>query len=231
MNLRHRQNTGIQRIFIAGDNRLPALSNLNRHHHRVGAEMRLRRMRTFALDGQFKFIRRCHHRPRYDTHRARWRTGPVMHAKHGLHRTLLEQPLIHHPFSAACAFFCGLENHIHRPIKILVMRKIVRSTEQHRRVTIVAACMHFSFVPRLVLEAVHFLNGKCIHVSAQTNGPIAGAVFDDAHHARHAHAANNRYAPARQLFSDQIGSLEFLVRQLRVCVNSAADLLEFVLEP
>ena len=95
-----------------------------------------------------------------------------MHAKHRIHRKFFKQSVLDHLAGAAAAFFSGLKNQVHRAIKIAVFGKVLGGCQQHGRVAIVSAGVHFPGVLAGMLEGVELLHGQSIHVGAQTNGAL-----------------------------------------------------------
>ena len=121
-----------------------------------------------------------------------------MHAKDGFHFELLKQTVFDHFAGAAAAFFGGLENGVHRAVKVAVLGQVLRSGQQHGGVAVVAASVHLARVAAGMGEGVELLHGQGVDVGAQANAATAGtaiAPVDDAHHAGGAHAAVNRDAP------------------------------------
>ncbi len=169
VDLRDRQHGRFQRILFARNDRLPGLRDLHRHHHRIDAAVRLRRVRAFALHHDAELVTGRHHRPRDHAEAARRQAWPVMHAVDRLHRELLEQAVFHHAARAGAAFFGRLENQVDGAVKVAMTRQIVRCAQQHRRMTVMAACMHLAGVARRMVKCVEFLHRQRIHVGAQAD--------------------------------------------------------------
>nr|GEU28156.1 probable 3-hydroxyisobutyrate dehydrogenase-like 2, mitochondrial [Tanacetum cinerariifolium] len=230
VDLGNRQHGRIERTFLPADDGLPALRDLHRHHHRVDALVRLRRMAALALDGEVELVTGRHHRARHHTHVAGGNAGPVMHAVDGVHRALLEQAVFDHAPGAGTAFFGRLENQVHRAIEVAMLSQVFCCAEQHGRMAVMAARVHLAGMARRVLERVHFLHGQGIHVGAQADGARGRAVLDDADDAGHAQAADDGDAPRRQFFGDHVGRALFFVAKFWMGVQVAADLLYFGLK-
>src|SRR3546814_21076476 len=72
---------------------------------------------------------------------------------------------------------------MHGAVEILGPGQILRGTEQHDGVTVMAAPMHLALVRRLVRELVHLDEVERIHVDAQADRPVALAGLQRADHA------------------------------------------------
>ena len=146
-----------------------------------------------------------------------------MHAEHGLHRELLEQAVGHHFSRAAAAFFGGLKDQVNGAVKVAVLRQVLRGGQQHGDVAVVAASVHLAGVAAGVGEVVELLHRQRVHVGAQTDGAFAGALLDDADHARAPQPAMHRNAPLRQLLRHQVGGAVFFKAQFGVRVHVPAQ--------
>ena len=82
--------------------------------------------------------------------------------------------------------------------------------------------MHLSWVLAGVRELVELLHGQSVHISAQTNGAVARAVFDNAHHPCGAHAAVDRYPPFGQLGRHHVRGALLLEAKFGMRVDVAA---------
>src|SRR5256885_2428359 len=79
-------------------------------------------------------------------------------------------------------------------------------------------------------KLVTFLNRQRIHVRAQADHLLAGAVADYANHAGLSHAAVHLDAPGGEFLRDNVAGAVFLETQLGVRVDIAADCLDFALK-
>jgi len=183
-------------------------------------------MPALAFDGDVKFVARGHHRPRAHGKVAHGHAGPVVHAKHRLHREALEQAVRDHLTCSAAAFFGGLEDQVHRAVEVAVPREVVGRREQHRRVAVVAAGVHTARMAARVRKAVCLVDGQRVHVGAQPDGAPAGtavAPVHDADHAGLAQAAVHGNAPFAELLRHEVGGAQLLEAQLGMCVQVAAQ--------
>jgi hypothetical protein len=95
-----------------------------------------------------------------------------VHAKHRLHRELVEQAVLDHFARAATALFGGLKNQVDRAVKVALGCQMLRRRQQHGGVAIVAAGVHLAGMLAGVGKGVELLHGQRIHVGAQANGPV-----------------------------------------------------------
>ncbi|MNC39229.1 hypothetical protein D3C75_878780 [compost metagenome] len=86
-----------------------------------------------------------------------------------IHFRIFENPVFkHHPGSVQ-GFFTRLKHKLNRPVKLPFVRlQDLRSSEQHRRMQIMTACMHVS-VQRRKRKIRFFLNGQPIHIRTDKN--------------------------------------------------------------
>jgi hypothetical protein len=82
-------------------------------------------------------------------------------------RKLVEQPLLDHHTAAAAPLFSRLKDQVHGAFEIAGRREVFGGTEQHRRMTVMAAGMHPAVMGRAVGEIVHLLDRQRIHIGAQ----------------------------------------------------------------
>ena len=120
-----RNDACIDRFFVARDDGLESLYQLASDRHRVDAVVGQGGMAAFAADGNFEFVARRHDGARANRKAAHLCAWPVVHAKHGLHGALVEHAVFDHFAGTAAAFFGGLENQIHRAIKIAVLGQVL----------------------------------------------------------------------------------------------------------
>ncbi len=217
-----RNHASIHRFFIAADDGLKRLHYLTSNWHRIDSVMRQSRMATLAMDGDGELVTRRHHRPRAQSEFADAQTWPVVHAVHRLHGKFLKQAVFDHFTRTTTAFFGGLEDHIHRAVKVAVFRQMLRRRQQHGHVAVMAASVHLSWVLAGVWKLVELLHGQSVHIGAQADSPVARAVFDNAHHARGAHAAVDRYSPFGQLGRDHVRGALLLKAQFRMRMDVAS---------
>src|SRR6516225_1538177 len=84
--------------------------------------------------------------------------GFVVQCKDRIARKLVEQPLLDHHTAAAAPLFSRLKDQVHGAFEIAGRREVFGGTEQHRRMTVMAAGMHPAVMGRAVGEIVHLLD-------------------------------------------------------------------------
>ena len=218
-----RDHARIHRLFVATDDGLERLHHLARHQHGVDAVVWQRGVAALAVDGDLELVARGHDGASAQGELPLREARPVVHAVDGLHGELLEQTITNHLARTAAALFCRLEDEVHRAVKVLVLGEVLRRSQQHGHMAVVAASVHLARVLAGVGELVELLHGQRVHVRAQANGFVAAAVLQDTHHARFAHAAVDGNAPLGQFLSNQISGANFFKAQLGVGVDIAAD--------
>ena len=115
-----RDHACIHRLFVAADDGLKGLHHLASHHHGVDAVVGQCSVAAFAVDGDFEFVARRHDGARTQRELSFFKARPVVHAVDGLHGKFVKQTVANHLACAASAFFGGLENKVHRAVKVLV---------------------------------------------------------------------------------------------------------------
>ena len=218
-----RDDARVDRFFVAADDGLKGLHHLAGHRHRVDAVVRQGGVAAFAMDGDFEFVARRHDRARAERELSERQTRPVVHAKHRLHGELGEQTVLDHFTGPTPAFFGRLEDEIHRAVEVSVLGQMLRGGQQHGHMAIVTAGVHLAWVLTGVGELVELLHGQGVHVSPQTNGARAVAVFQDAHHPSLAQATVDGDAPFGELLGHQVGGAQLLKAELGVGVDVAAQ--------
>jgi len=148
---------------------------------------------------------------------------PVVHAEHGLDWKLLKQAVLDHFAGATAALFGGLENQVHRTVKVAVFGKVLGRSQQHGGVAIVAAGVHLAGMFAGVGEGVELLHGQGVHVGAQGQCAAGGTGFHDADDTGSAHPAVDGNAPLCQLGGHHIRRANFLETQLRVGMDIFAQ--------
>jgi hypothetical protein len=85
----------------------------------------------------------------------------------------------------------------------------------------VTACVHLARMFAGVFELVELLHGQGVHVGAQTNGFVAGAVFQNTHDACFAQTAVHLEAPVGEQLGDEFGRAQLFKTQLRMRMDVA----------
>ena len=112
------------------------------HQHRVHCLVRMGPMPTPATDLDGDAVRRCHHGPHVDAHRARPHRRPVVHGVDRLHREALEQAILNHHAGTGKTLLTGLKNQHGCAVEPPGFCQITCRTNQHRHVAIVPTAMH-----------------------------------------------------------------------------------------
>jgi hypothetical protein len=201
---------GIHRIDVARHNGLQRRHDVRAHDHRVDAVVRHCTVGADALDDDLEDVVGGHHRTGAHGELANRNPRDVVHAVDALDRELLEQPLFHHDASAAFVLLGRLEDEIDRAVKVLCLGQVLGRTQQHHRVTVVAAGVHLARDRRLVIELVGLVDVERVHVGAEPNRPLRSAGPQHAHHAGLGEASVNFQTERLQLVRNNIGGPHFL---------------------
>jgi hypothetical protein len=102
--------------------------------------------------------------------------GHVVHAVDGVARKSLEEAILQHGLRAAEPFLRRLEDKLHGPREVRILRQDLRSAEQHRCVSVVPAGVHTTRRGRRVRQRRLLDKGECVHVRAQADCPLAGPL-------------------------------------------------------
>ena len=109
-----------------------------------------------------------------------------------------------------------------------VLCQIVRGTQQHGSVTVMAAGVHLARDDRAMVAPGHFLDVQCIQIRAQADGTLAGQVpLQRCDHAGFGDPFSDVQAPFAQAVGDQGGSAGFLESNLGVTVDIPPDFDQF----
>src|ERR1700761_6613025 len=115
---------------------------MTRHHDRIDTLLRMRAMRPLAGDLNVEKCPTGGTRARSGDELADRQPGTVVHAVDEVARETFEQPVPQHLQRAANTFLSRLENEVHRAVEVAGLRKILRRTQQHGGVTVMATGMH-----------------------------------------------------------------------------------------
>ena len=94
-------------------------------------------------------------------------------------------------------------------VEIARLGQVLGRAQQHGGVAVMAAGMHHALGRAAIRDVVQFLDRQGIHVGAQADGAVAGAVAQHAHHAGDADAAMHLDAPGFELAGDDLGGAMF----------------------
>ena len=150
-----------------------------------------------------------------------------MQRKHGLAGEFLEQAVIHHGLGARAAFFAGLEDQVHRAVKVGVLCQGGGGAQQHGGVAVMAAGMHAALVLADVIEGIDFRDRQRVHVGADADAAagivLAAALAVDAgHDAGLAQAPVHGQAQGGEICGDFVAGAVLFVLELRIGVQIAA---------
>ena len=107
------------------------------------------------------------------------------------------------------------------PVEVPRLGQIPGSTQQHGRVAVMAAGMHYALARRVVGELVGFFDRQGIHVRSQPDRrPIAGLQYAD--DPRLADVAMNRAAELSELLRHEIRGAMLLEAELGMCMQILA---------
>ena len=113
-----------------------------------------------------------------------------MHAIYFGNPETLHHAVFNHSATTPAAFFSRLENHNGSAGKVAGFRQIFGCTQQHRRMSVMTAGMHFTGRFGRIGLVGGFMDGQGIHIGPHADDLVAGlAATDDAHDTR---AANSR---------------------------------------
>ena len=227
MDHRHRDDGGVDRLLVAGDDGLEGLHHLAGHRHRVDAVVRQRGVRALAGDADQELVARGHDRAAADREVAGGQARPVVHAEDRVHGEAIEQAVLHHLARAAAAFLGGLEDAVDGAGEALAVRgQFLRGGQQHRHMAVVAAGMHAARNAAGVREGVVLGHRQRIHVGAQADGAVRAsgcAAADRADHAGAPEPAVHLDAPALERSRDDVGGAHLLEAEFRMGVDVASD--------
>ena len=227
MDLRHADDAGFQRVQVAGQDGLEGQGELCRDHHGIHAQVRHGAVGAAAAQRDVERAAGGHDGAAGQSECAGRHAGPVVHAEHGLHGELFEQAVLDHAACAAAGFFGGLEDDVHDPVEIAVLRQVPCGRQQHGGVAVMAAGVHGAGVAAGVCKGVGFRHGQGVHVGTQTQGPAGTASGDAADHAGFTQAAVDLDSPGFQQASDGVGRADFLEGQFGPGMDGAPDVGHF----
>src|SRR5262249_24217348 len=130
------------RTEIAGSDRLQGSDDVAGGEHRIDTGFPTRAPGTAARDPEIAKSAASPHCPRANGELSDRQSGGVVHAENTVAGKATKQPIIDHGACATEPLFGWLENEYRGTVEIPGLGKIARSTEQHRRVPVVSACVH-----------------------------------------------------------------------------------------
>ena len=112
-------------------------------------------------------------------------------------------------------------------VEIARLGQVFGRAEQHGGVAVMAAGMHHALGGGTIRNVVQLLDRQGVHVGAQADGAVAGAVAQHADHAGHAHAAMHLDPPGFELPGDDLGGAVFRHAKFGMGVEILPDGGEF----
>jgi hypothetical protein len=106
--------------------------------------------------------------------------------------------------------------------------QMTRGPEQHGRVAVVPAGVHFPRGLGAVLERVEFLNRQGVHVSPQPDRALAAATLKHPHNPCLAEASVDAQSPFFETLSNKIRRSNLFVSQFGMGVDASSERLDFV---
>jgi hypothetical protein len=170
-----------------------AIEPVGRRHDRAGPRLRM-------ADGQ---------------------VGPVMQRVDCITRKSVEQALLQHHAGATATFFRRLEDEMHRPVETPRACEMACGTEQHRGVAVVTATMMYTGMPTGVREVRLLGDRERVHVSTQTNVPLAAPITQRTDDAGASETFVNLHVEPAQLGGDDARRAPLLERKFRVRMQIA----------
>ena len=124
-------------------------------------------------------------------------------------------------------FYLIVGRHHRRAVEAALVREVLRRSEQHGGVAVVAARVHLAGDGAGVGQAGVLVDGQGVHVGAQAEAALAVAQLELPDHPGAAQAAMHGVAPFGQPFGHQIAGGEFFKAEFGMRVDAAAQLDHF----
>jgi hypothetical protein len=180
-------------------------------------------MTPFAADGDVKFVAGRHDRPGTGGELAGLKTGPVVQSKDGIYGKPGEQAVLDHLAGTTTALLGGLKNQVDRAIKMAMCAEVLRRSQQHGGVAVMATGVHLASLLAGVTKGIGLLHGQGVHVGAKTHSPGGAAIFQNTDHTGGAQATVDGNAPFGELGRHQICRAHLLEAEFRVGMDVAAQ--------
>ena len=219
-----RNDAGVERIDISRSDRLQGEHDLRPGDDRIDALMRHRRMAALAFDRDRDLVGGGHQRPFAQHEGSDRQQRPIVHAVDLLDAELVHQPVLDHRPRARAALFGGLEDDDGIAGEVAGLSQAPRRAEQHRRMPVVAAGVHFARILGAIGEVGRLLDRQRVHVRAQPDRARARALgaADDADDAG---SADRRLDLVAAESSEAVGDISSraldVVQELRVLMDVA----------
>ena len=222
----HGDDGGLQRIDVAGDDRLQRHQQVARRHHRVAGEMGQRGVAGMAVDRDGDARAGRHHRPVMHRDGARIEPRPVVEAEDALHREAVEQAVREHGARPAAALLGGLEDEMHGARPARIARQQGGGAEQGGGVAVMPAGMHHAGFGGGMGGAGRLRDGQRVHVRPQPDRAVRLPARQGRHHPGSAHAGGEGDAELAQALLHEGGGRVLLVGELGMGVQMAPPFRE-----
>ena len=231
MDIRNTDNSSIQRRHIPCDDRLQCIDDIRSCNDRIHSHVWDSAMPASASNVDRKDVCAGHDRTGLYAQPAQRLFIPQMEGEAHIHFRIVQQPVAHHRFGAACFFSVWallgwLEAELDRAAQFLTVRmQDFSNCQPDRGVTVVPAGMHNSVILRGIFGAGLLGDGKSIHIEAQHQ---CGTGFCSFKQADHSGLANPfcHFNPKRlQFLCNNPAGSELAEPQLRMHVKVASKRL------
>ena len=169
MDLRHGQNDLFQRVHVPAGDALQRLNHCTSGQDRIDGCMRLCRVPTDTGNVDREFIRCRHYSTRIKMKGPRFKFRRIVHGKHLSDVEPLHDAFLHHDLATAPVFFVRLEDQCNATREVACFGQIFGSPQQHRRMPVMAACVHFSRMRRRIFQISCFFHRQGIHICTQSD--------------------------------------------------------------
>ena len=220
VHLAHRDDQGVQRAVVPGDEGLEVQQDGRRADQRVRAQLRLGAVGREALHGDGEVVAAGHPAAGLHVQIGLLQLAPDVLAEDGVHA--VHQPMLHVVVRPVAGLLAGLEDQLHLAVDlVLVLHQQLGRAQQHGDVAVVAAGVHHARVLAGEGQPGLLLHGQGIDVGPEGHGPALAAV-------QHGPAAVvvriavDGIAHFLQLRLDLVGGRRLLQGQLGVLVEPAA---------
>ena len=135
----------LERVTGFGNNRLVILYQSHSSQYRIRPQMRHGGMRSLPLHGKIDIVRRSKESPRADTYLPHRQAGIDMLPENSPRHRLLQQMRQQEACPAGTLLLAGLENHLHCPPPVSLLRlQAHHCPQQHGEVHVMPAGVHLS---------------------------------------------------------------------------------------
>ena len=176
-------------------------------------------MAPFPGDGEGKIILAGSQAPHPGGKGTGRQEGRVVEAIDFIYGEPFEQPVIDHGLGAPARFFRRLEDKADRAIEVFPFCQQFGRSQQHHRMAIMAAAVHFSRMQGNMIMAAPFCNIQGIHIRPDADTASAVPTPESAYHSGPADTFFHLDPPGPHLFRNQPGSRFFLKGRFRMLME------------